>query len=209
MPSETNTSYAPDPDELAALVGSRLCHDLISPLGAIGNGVELLTMTMRQPSAELQLIAESVAAANARVKFFRFAFGRAGDQRVGRSEMTALMAQYSTGNRITIDWQPTENYCRNQVRSVCLAILCLEPAMPRGGPVTVSCSPAEVGHPVWTIRGTTLRTRFESNLWAHLDGENSTLAPSEVQFALFARSVAAQGRKPIWSVTETEVQISF
>ena len=68
-------------DDLVALVGSRLCHDLISPLGAIGNGVELLTMTATTLSPELQLITESVAAANARIKFFRLAFGRAGEQR--------------------------------------------------------------------------------------------------------------------------------
>ena len=57
--------------ELAQMVGSRLCHDLISPLGAIGNGVELLEMSPDFPgisdSPELRLIAESVAAARARM----------------------------------------------------------------------------------------------------------------------------------------------
>ena len=64
-----------DQTDLAALLGSRICHDLISPIGAIGNGVELLMMEGGTPSPELVLIAESVAAANARIRFFRLAFG--------------------------------------------------------------------------------------------------------------------------------------
>ncbi|HEY0275578.1 MAG TPA: histidine phosphotransferase family protein [Paenirhodobacter sp.] len=208
MPADPLMPPPDETDDLASLVGSRLCHDLISPLGAIGNGVELLTMTMKAPSAELQLIAESVAAANARVKFFRFAFGRAGDQRVGRPEMVGLMQEYSAASRISIEWQAVEDYSRDHIRLVCLAVLCLEPALPRGGKVIVTCDSA-TGLPVWTIRGSSARTRFEPELWANLDGQRGRLAPSEVQFALLARGVAAQGRKPRWSVTETEALISF
>ena len=67
-----------DNTKLTALVASRICHDLISPIGAIGNGVELLTMesggTLRP---EFALISESVANANARIRLFRIAFGAA------------------------------------------------------------------------------------------------------------------------------------
>ena len=63
------------PGALAQLVGSRICHDLISPVGAIGNGLELLAMaggrTMPGGSAELELISDSVVQANARIRFFR------------------------------------------------------------------------------------------------------------------------------------------
>ena len=67
--------------ELSQLLGSRLCHDLVSPLGAIGNGVELLEMSPDFPGIaacpELQLIAESVSSARARIQIFRVAFGQA------------------------------------------------------------------------------------------------------------------------------------
>ncbi len=43
------------PTDLIALVGSRICHDLVSPLGAIGNGVELLAMAGAMPGPELAL----------------------------------------------------------------------------------------------------------------------------------------------------------
>ena len=58
---------------LAALIGSRICHDLISPIGAINNGLELLGMTGSSEGPELQLITDSVGSATARIRFFRIA----------------------------------------------------------------------------------------------------------------------------------------
>ena len=58
----------PDKPDLTALLGSRICHDLISPIGAISNGVELLLMDNVAKGPEMTLIAESVANANARIR---------------------------------------------------------------------------------------------------------------------------------------------
>ena len=55
-----------DKTDLAALLGSRICHDLISPIGAIGNGLELLMMDPGTHGPEMSLISESVGHANAR-----------------------------------------------------------------------------------------------------------------------------------------------
>ena len=60
---------------LAALIGSRICHDLISPIGAINNGLELLDMNGGVQGAEMELISGSVGNAGARIRFFRIAFG--------------------------------------------------------------------------------------------------------------------------------------
>ena len=70
-----------DNANLAALVGSRICHDLISPIGAINNGLELLGMSGDMSGPELELISDSVANANARIRFFRIAFGAAANSR--------------------------------------------------------------------------------------------------------------------------------
>ena len=64
-------------EDLTALVGSRICHDLISPLGAIGNGLELLQLSGLPQGPEWALIAESVENASARIRFFRIAYGAA------------------------------------------------------------------------------------------------------------------------------------
>ena len=77
--------------DLTALVGNRICHDLINPIGAIGNGVELLAMADGSPSAELALISQSVDSAKARIAMFRVAFGAASDTRqMGASEIRGM-----------------------------------------------------------------------------------------------------------------------
>ena len=195
-------------DDLVALVGSRLCHDLISPLGAIGNGVELLTMTATTLSPELQLITESVAAANARIKFFRLAFGRAGEQRMGRPEVSGLMAELSQGSRVKISWEAEGDYSRQMVKIACLAVLCIEPALPRGGEIVVRRDPAD-GPGAWTVLGTTARIREEPELWANLDGTPSPVSPAQVQFALLPREAAAAGRTLAWKIDDTTAQITF
>ncbi len=63
--SSDDTPQSPD---LAALIGSRICHDLISPIGAIGNGLELLSMA-GAGGPEVALISDSVSNANARIRF--------------------------------------------------------------------------------------------------------------------------------------------
>ena len=68
--------------EIAALIASRICHDLISPIGAIGNGMELMALSsgQEQSSPELDLISQSVENANARIRFFRIAYGSPTDR---------------------------------------------------------------------------------------------------------------------------------
>jgi hypothetical protein len=71
---------APDALELAALLCSRVCHDLISPVGAIVNGLEVLDDNPKPEDREfaLELIRKSAKTASARLQFCRLAFGAAG-----------------------------------------------------------------------------------------------------------------------------------
>src|SRR6202140_3547889 len=71
---------APDALELAALLCSRLCHDLISPVGAIVNGLEVLEDDNDEETKTfaLELIKKSARVASARLQFCRLAFGAAG-----------------------------------------------------------------------------------------------------------------------------------
>ena len=89
--------------DISALLGSRICHDLISPLGAISNGVELLEMSGAQMGPELQLISESVENANARIRFFRVAFGIASpDQTIGAPELRGILDDLGKGSRMRV-----------------------------------------------------------------------------------------------------------
>lgn len=179
--------------EIAALVGSRICHDLISPIGAIGNGVELLSLTGGGDSAEMSLISESVAHASARIRFFRIAFGSAGGGHpVGRSEVVSVLTAVGDGGRVRYDWQVAEDLPRAEVRLAFLMLLCLETAMPLGGTVT-----AQREGETWQITARADRLDRNAELWSLLDGRETAEAPlaSQVQFALVPDAARALGRK--------------
>ncbi len=80
MSSTSIPGPAPDALELAALLCSRVCHDLISPVGAIVNGLEVLDDNPKPEDREfaLDLIRKSAKTASARLQFCRLAFGAAG-----------------------------------------------------------------------------------------------------------------------------------
>lgn len=111
-----------DTANLAALVGSRICHDLISPVGAINNGLELLGMSNSLEGPELELISDSVNNANARIRFFRVAFGAAGEQDLGRAEVISVLSDVSKGGRIKYNWSSEAPAPRREVRMAFLAV---------------------------------------------------------------------------------------
>src|SRR5512138_2893443 len=80
MSGTSTPGPAPDALELAALLCSRVCHDLISPVGAIVNGLEVLDDNPKPEDRDfaLELIRKSAKTASARLQFCRLAFGAAG-----------------------------------------------------------------------------------------------------------------------------------
>ena len=100
---------------LAALVGSRLCHDLISPISAIQNGLELIALEQASaaPAPEMQLIQDSCTNATARIRLFRVAFGSAGSEQVMSSrDMADILAGVTQGGRIAASWTLSEDLPR-------------------------------------------------------------------------------------------------
>lgn len=193
--------------DLAALVASRLCHDLISPLGAIGNGVELIALEGRATGPELALITDAAAQANAQLRFLRVAFGVATpDQRLGSGEVRQILGDLTAKGRIAIDWAVQGDRPRAEVRLAFLAVMCLEAAMPRGGGIIVD----EAGG-AWTVTAGGARMRPGAGPFAWL-GEAAgpeAVVPGTVQFALLHRGAAALGRRIVAEVTEAEGRIAF
>ncbi len=168
--------------DIPALIGSRICHDLISPLGAIGNGVELLGLTGIAESPEMALIAESVANANARIRFFRVAFGVASDgQGMSRSEIAGTLGAVARGGRLSYVWEPDGDQPRTDVRIAFLLLLCMETAMPLGGHIDVR----QIGA-VWEIIADGRRITIDDVLWDSLTNPRARpeISPAQVQFAL-------------------------
>ena len=198
---------ATTPVDLAALVGSRICHDLISPLGAISNGVELLSMTGAMTGPEMALISESVESANARIRYFRIAFGAADiSQELGQPEILSVLADVTRGGRVRIDWTPAQNCARRDVKLAFLLLQCLDSAMPYGGQITVS-----EGQGRWNITGTSKKMKIAPEIWEALACKSGAVAVSaaEVHFGLIPDFLRSTGRRLQIELGETEINVSF
>lgn len=201
-----NTQNAPLCNDLAALIGSRICHDLISPIGAINNGLELLVMSGTEKGPELDLIGESVGSASARIRFFRIAFGAAGDQMVGHGEVAAILRDLYGGTRTKVLWTLDRPEQRDLVRLSFLAMQCLETAMPYGGQITVSAD-----REGWRVHGTADRISKAVDVWSLLAARQpkEPLQPAHVQFALLPLAAREAGRKLRSRLEDAEAEIRF
>lgn len=193
--------------DISVLVGSRICHDLISPIGAIGNGVELLALTDGDTSAELELITESVNNANARIRFFRIAFGAASpDQNVGRGETLSILAAVARGGRFTYFWKMEGDKPRQHVRCAFLTLLCLETAMPIGGDIHI-----DMDEDSWIFSTDASRLNVDAGLWTSLTDPDSNFMHSaaQVQFALLPKALADAGRTLNLTIEDNKITARF
>lgn len=195
---------------LASLIGSRICHDLISPVGAIQNGLELLSLEGAVRGPEMMLISDSVSAASAKIRFMRIAFGMAGQgQKIGRAEVASVLDDLSQSSRITYDWTPTGDFDRGQIQEVFLALLCIESAMPHGG--VISVTRADLPGKTWEVSGPALAARPDPQLWEVIRGraDGTAIAPAHVQFALLPALVAERHQSIDLLVTEDSLTLRF
>ncbi|NNE86791.1 MAG: histidine phosphotransferase [Silicimonas sp.] len=194
--------------ELNSLIGSRICHDLISPLGAIGNGVELLAMTGAEQTPEITLISESVDNANARIRYFRIAFGAASaSSNIGNAELRCILDDlFKTTNRIKVDWRVPGDIPRAEAKLVFLIILCLESALPWGGRVMVTRTDDR-----WNLMGMAERLKIDEALWEVVANPqyDTAMNASEVQFALVQPAARVIGRRVTTMLKDSAISVSF
>jgi histidine phosphotransferase ChpT len=177
--------------DFSALVGSRICHDLISPLGAIGNGVELLELTGIAQTPEMALIADSVTAAQARLRFFGIAYGAAeSGLPLSRADIGATLAALTRGGRLCYVWDSEGEVSRQSAKAVFLMLQCMETAMPFGGKITVRRIA-----PGWEITAEAERMNVDDTLWTSLHARNRLpVSAAQVQFALLPLTLADMGK---------------
>ncbi len=195
------------PVDLTALVGSRICHDLISPLGAIGNGLELMELSGAEKSPEFTLIEESVRSANARIKFFRIAFGAAApDHRMSETEIVATLRIMSQSGRINYIWDVAGEQAKQDVRIAFLLFQCFETAMPFGGSITVTQPDGR-----FQVRAEAERLKVDTRLWETLRSTAGALeiSPSQVQFALLPALLDEANRALDMQITEQDLTATY
>jgi histidine phosphotransferase ChpT len=128
--------------DLAALLCSRVCHDLISPVGAIVNGLEVLEEDKDEETKvfALDLIKKSAETASAKLQFCRIAFGAAGSAgaQIDLGDAEKVARGLLADDKTKIVWNlPRELMPKNRVKLLLNMLLIAVGAIPRGGTITV------------------------------------------------------------------------
>jgi len=129
--------------DLAALLCSRVCHDLISPVGAIVNGLEVLEEDKDEETKTfaLDLIKKSAQQASAKLQFCRLAFGAAGSAgaQIDLGDAEKVARGLLSDDKITMVWNlPRELAAKNRVKLLLNMLLVAIGCIPRGGTLTVA-----------------------------------------------------------------------
>jgi histidine phosphotransferase ChpT len=166
--------------ELASLLCSRLCHDLLSPVGALSNGLELLT-DEKDPEMRkrcFELLEQSARISTDKLKFFRLAFGAAGgfgDMVPVHDARAVVDALVGNNGRIEVQWSlASDELPKPAVKTMLnLALIGIE-ALVRGGTLDIGAElrPGELGGGASEIvvRAAGPRIAFDPVVGRALDG---------------------------------------
>lgn len=178
----TMATALPDPDsaqvsglDLAALLCSRLCHDLLSPVGALSNGLELLAEE-KDPEMRkrcFELLEQSAKSSADKLRFFRLAFGAAGgfDAMVPVAEARSVIeGLIGSAGRITLEWMVSADALPKSAVKVLLnfALMGIE-ALVRGGNLAIAAELRE-GRAEIVVRATGARIAFDPTIGAAIEG---------------------------------------
>src|SRR4029077_15085556 len=133
---------APDALVLAALLCSRVCHDLISPVGAIVNGLEVLDDNPKPEDRDfaLDLIRKSARTASARLQFCRLAFGAAGSSgaQIDLGDALNMARGHLDDGKCALSWNLRRLLLpKNPVKLLLKMMIIAQQTIPRGGTLTV------------------------------------------------------------------------
>ena len=191
---------------LASLISARICHDLANPIGAISNGLELMELSGAPHTPEFELTANSVQNSNAKLNFFRTAFGPATNGELSSVEITRTLSEVFNSARCQINWQITDNIERNDAKLLFLLIQCLSSALPRGGTISVSRIADKT---ILTAQGD--KVECDNTLWKSFlaNVQNPDITASEVHFELARLECENSGKTITPECTEQQIILTL
>ena len=180
--------------DLAALLCSKVCHDVISPVGAIANGLEVLEDEQDAEMREIafDLVRRSSRQASAKLQFCRIAFGAAGSagSSIDTGDAEDVARKFIGDSKVTLEWEiPREIRPKNQVKLMLNLVMLAISSIPRGGQVTMGVT--DGGGLTATAEGK--NAKVPEKTLAMLEGD----AQQETMDARLARSTMRSG----WRVT--------
>jgi histidine phosphotransferase ChpT len=173
--------------DLAALLCSRICHDLISPTGAIVNGLEVLEEGKDEETKTfaMELIKKSARTASARLQFCRIAFGAGGSAgaQIDTGDAETMARGFIEDDKVKLTWNvPRVLLGKNRVKLLLNMLVVAGGAIPRGGALTVD--PIGTGEATgFKITASGLNARIPQAVPALLEGqaENGTVDAHAIQ----------------------------
>ena len=185
------------PAEFASLMCSRLCHDLLSPVGALNNGLELLA-DETDPDMRarcLELLTDSARASANKLKFFRLAFGAAGgfgDSIDTREARAALEGLFGDHHKVKLGWMvEAPSLPKPAVKVLLNLALIAGDALVRGGQLDVGAEVTATGIDI-AVRGDGPRIVLDAELRGALLGDAAMMTPRAAA-ACLARELVEQG----------------
>ncbi len=179
---------------LAGLVASRICHDLISPIGALGNGLELVRAEGQAGEEELALIEDCANAASATLAFHRIAFGAAApSDRFDLDEAARAARAFFAPRRILCDWSGRGgDAAKTEAKALMLGLLNAAELLPRGGRIA-----AAPNKPLGWVAEGALSPRTDEIIDRIASGAAPEApAPGEIHAVILPMLAREMGRRP-------------
>lgn len=199
--------------EFAALLVSRVCHDLVSPVGAVMNGLEVLEderdAAMRADA--MRLVASSAEQAAARLQFARIAFGAAGSAgaELDLNEIGRMVCGLLKGGKVEVDWAAASlNWPKDWAKLLMNATLLAADSLPRGGKVRVETN-ADAAAPGFRIRATGQGARVLEEVEKAVRGEpNGAVDSRSIQPYLTHKIARALNAGLTLSTRDNEIEVA-
>ena len=198
--------------ELAALISSRICHDVISPVGAIANGLEMLGVEQDESMREqtMDLIRKSTRQASAKLQFARLAFGAAGSAsaEIDLRDAERVARDFVQGGKHILYWQgPAVTLPKNKVKLLLNLLALGVVALPRGGMVNVQIK-GEGPQVAFRVLAQGEPARLSEQVPALLAGANGmVLDAHSIQPYYAGRVAAAAGMTVTVETRDKEVEL--
>jgi len=205
--------------ELIGLICSRLCHDLISPIGAVYNGIEVMKEDddpdMR--ARAIELMTDSTVLAIARLKFYRLAFGGSGGPEIGISmvEARAALSEFLAGGRIEVNWSdrfvgPEHELPKSLIKLLLNLAVVVAEALLRGGKLKIELSVSGNRHEISLVGEGDHVSFDDTNALALAGGSVDYETSPRLAPAAFAGQIVKEiGGKINHSVSENSISIVF
>jgi histidine phosphotransferase ChpT len=201
------------PLDLAALLASRVCHDIISPVGAITNGLEVLEEESSEEmrSFAMDLIKKSARQASAKLQFARLAFGAAGSAgaEIDLGDAESVARGFMAGEKANLEWTAVRVLMpKNKVKLILNLLLIATHAVPRGGTIHITVT-GQAAAPTVTLACTGTNARIPPHVEAQLSGDlGETVADAHMVQPIYAGLLAKAAQMSV-SVTKDGDTVLF